>query len=474
MRLHMRPRNGGALLLVLLCGCARYGAHGGPQGGEVSQEPLAHDLVRLGPEQLDAAGIRLETAGPGTLDIEISLPGEIELDPARVAHVVPPVSGFVRAVARRLGDPVRAGETLLVLESSELANAKSDYLTRQKTLELARIDLERAQSIQVNTTTILAALDAATADELARQVQGLDLGGNLGGLLSAYAGYLAAQLAYQRQQALAAEGLTSEAELQGAHSAQQQALATYFAMRDDIRFASRRAVDEQARQVEVASIELAAVARRLQILGLDSTAIEALSAEPAERLSRLELRSPIDGRLISREAVLGEELGPGARPLVVADLRRVLVRMTVFPRDLESLRPGQSVSISDGRSECQGTVACVVPLFDGATRSASAMVPIENPQQRFLPGSFVTCRVLVEEAGVPLLVPRSAVQTLDGRPCVFVQTPDGFQAQPISIARQDAAHLEVIGGLSPGQRYIVAGSFVLKAELRKMTGEEAE
>ena len=152
-----------ALLSFAPSGCARFGSESEEdeaQSGEAVRGSLVRGLLLLSPEQLQAAGVELATAGPGTLDIAIVLPGEIELDPGQVAHVVPPVSGLVRAAGKRVGDPVRAGETLLVLESSELAKAKSEYLTRQKVLELAQIDLERAGALQANTAAALQALDA--------------------------------------------------------------------------------------------------------------------------------------------------------------------------------------------------------------------------------------------------------------------------------------------------------------------------
>lgn len=65
------------------------------------------------------AGIETAPAGPGTLSETISLYGVIGPDPARVREVKARFPGVIRSAAKRIGDPVRAGETLATVESNE-------------------------------------------------------------------------------------------------------------------------------------------------------------------------------------------------------------------------------------------------------------------------------------------------------------------------------------------------------------------
>jgi cobalt-zinc-cadmium efflux system membrane fusion protein len=73
----------------------------------------------------------------------------------------------------------------------------------------------------------------------------------------------------------------------------------------------------------------------------------------------------------------------------------------------------------------------------------------------------------VEETEVALLVPKSALQTMDGRTVVFVDEHEDFLAQPVEIGRANETRAEVLSGLEPGQEYVSKGGFVLKAELLK-------
>lgn len=75
-------------------------------------------LIVLGDDALAANGVVVERAAPGVVRAEIDLPGEIVLNADRVAHIVPRFPGVVQEVHKRLGDRVRAGEALAVIQSN--------------------------------------------------------------------------------------------------------------------------------------------------------------------------------------------------------------------------------------------------------------------------------------------------------------------------------------------------------------------
>jgi cobalt-zinc-cadmium efflux system membrane fusion protein len=75
--------------------------------------------VNLDPQELQEFGIAIDTAGPGVLKIHRDLPGEITIDPDRLAHIVPRFPGLVKEVRKRLGDQVQKGEVLAIIESNE-------------------------------------------------------------------------------------------------------------------------------------------------------------------------------------------------------------------------------------------------------------------------------------------------------------------------------------------------------------------
>jgi membrane fusion protein, heavy metal efflux system len=104
-------------------------------------------VIRLTAAELNEFEIEVRTAGPGTLIIEKTFPGEVRPNQDRYAHVVPRVSGVVRSVFKSVGDQVRTGETMAVLESRELADVKANYLAGLERRALAVAAFEREQRL---------------------------------------------------------------------------------------------------------------------------------------------------------------------------------------------------------------------------------------------------------------------------------------------------------------------------------------
>lgn len=123
------------------------------------------------------------------------------------------------------------------------------------------------------------------------------------------------------------------------------------------------------------------------------------------------------------------------------------------------------LSIRHSVSTAKGKIVWVSPLIDEHTRIALARVVIPNSDGHWRPGLFVTAQIAVNEIDVPLLVPKSALQTVEDRLSVFVQTDEGFEPKPVTLGRSTEMYAEVTKGLQPGQLYVTKGAFTLKAEL---------
>ena len=121
---------------------AAEGGHGHEKEGHKDEK-----IVRLTKQELAEFGLEVATARAGKLALKITLPGEVVVNADRIAHIVPRVPGIVSKVAKSLGDRVRAGEVLAVLESRELADAKSGYLAAVEKGSLAKTSLIREKKL---------------------------------------------------------------------------------------------------------------------------------------------------------------------------------------------------------------------------------------------------------------------------------------------------------------------------------------
>ena len=91
--------------------------------------------------------LQIAEAGPGELEITVELPGEVQVDGDRMAHVGPRVGGVAREVHASLGDEVRGGQVLAVLESRELADAKAAFLAAHERMTLAVATFDRVERL---------------------------------------------------------------------------------------------------------------------------------------------------------------------------------------------------------------------------------------------------------------------------------------------------------------------------------------
>ncbi len=137
------------LTLLLISGGCGGGAtdEQGIAAQKTAEEYTNERLVRFDTDDLGALGIELETAGPGIIEVTIELPGEVRVNGDTAAHVAPRVGGVVRSVFKSLGNRVRAGELMAILESRELADTKATFLAAYERLGLARALFEREERL---------------------------------------------------------------------------------------------------------------------------------------------------------------------------------------------------------------------------------------------------------------------------------------------------------------------------------------
>lgn len=128
-------------ILIDLPSSARGDAHEHEPGHQEEH------IVRLSAEQIAQSGIRVETAGPGQLAMSLNLPGQVTINTDRLVRVVPRVAGVVREVKKTLGNHVKAGEVLAVIDSRELAEARAAYLAARERAALALTTFKRKEAL---------------------------------------------------------------------------------------------------------------------------------------------------------------------------------------------------------------------------------------------------------------------------------------------------------------------------------------
>lgn len=194
--------------------------------------------------------------------------------------------------------------------------------------------------------------------------------------------------------------------------------------------------------------------------------------ESHETFQTFALKAPIAGTIVGFHITLGENVGPENYAYVIADTSTVWADFGVYQRDLHKVAPEQQVTLSTthDHSAIKGVIAYVGPTVDEATRTGLARVVLDNPSGHLRPGSFIVGEISLNETKGAVVVPRSALHTLEDQTVVFVEVEEeggGFEPRPVQIGRSDSQYVEIMKGLNAGSRYVSKGGFFLKADSQK-------
>ena len=191
--------------------------------------------------------------------------------------------------------------------------------------------------------------------------------------------------------------------------------------------------------------------------------------ESNESLRPYEIKSQIAGRVIMRDAVLGESVAQDTTLYVVADLSSISVDLAVPRAEFPKLKEGQKVVIGGaGENTGEATLTYLSPLGAENTQTMMARAEMLNPEMAWQPGLFVTAEVVTEETEVPIAIKASALQTFRDWEVVFMNEGTTFEIAILELGRRDGDLIEVVTGpLKPGTKYATENSFVVKADVLK-------
>lgn len=190
--------------------------------------------------------------------------------------------------------------------------------------------------------------------------------------------------------------------------------------------------------------------------------------ESNESLQAYTITAPLAGVVTARNANPGEQSGDKVL-FTVADLTGVWVELSLFPRDAAKVHIGQPVRIriADSDAAGDGKVVYVAPVGTSASQTRVARVLLDNKDNQWAPGLYVTAEVTLGETSAPVAIKSTAIQSLNDADSIFVRTAKGFEARTVRLGHSDGETSEVLDGLKAGEKYASKNSFVLKAEMGK-------
>jgi HlyD family secretion protein len=359
---------------------------------------------------VSAARLRIAEVGRGTLVRDASVNGRVVAAVSPTLFSTAPATVNLKVAA---GDTVRRGDILAMLESPDLSDAlkreQSNY--EQLKAEVARQQiLSRKQKLLAQREADVAEIDRLSAQRTLERYESV-----------AQVGVIA-RIDYQK-----AKDALNSAGIRARHAAQAASLEG-----DDVALAIRTKSNEMERA-------------RLSMLNAQ------------RRVDELTVRAPVDGFIGTLNVQNRMVVAANAPLMTLVDLSRLEVELEVPETYVSDMGIGMTAEIALPAGTATGKLVALSP--EVVKNQVLARVRFDGDQPKGLRQSQrVTARLLIEEKPNVVMVARGPfVESEGGRFAYRVQ--DGVAVRtPIQLGATSLSSVEIISGLKPGDKVVVAGT----------------
>ncbi len=368
-------------------------------------------------ESVKKAGVDVGLVDRQPIVESVAANGQITYDQTRFASLSSRLPGTVWQVEKNVGDRVRSGEVLALVDAAEVGRAKTELIQALAQEELQKKVVNRLESL--SSDGVVAGRQAQTAQTEYVQARAR--------LLSA-------------QQALANFGLPVNVEQ------------------------LRGLTDEK-------------LVQSLRLLGLPDSHAQHLSPDETTA-NLLPIKAPMDGIVVARQVVAGEVVDASRVLFQLADTSRMWLMLNVSVEDAGKLALGQPVRFRpDGsHDKVSGKLVWISTTADPQTRMIAVRAELPNPSGRLRNETFGLGQIILREEQEAVVVPNEAVHWEGCCHIVFVRdkgyfdkpnSPKVFHVREVRLGARMEESTEIIAGVLPGEVVATKGSDVLRAELLK-------
>jgi multidrug efflux pump subunit AcrA (membrane-fusion protein) len=366
-------------------------------------------------EAVKQAGVDVEPVDRQAVGEWIGGNGEITYDGTRFANLSARAAGSIWHVEKNVGERVRAGDVLAVVDAVVIGQAKSEL-----------VDALVQESLQKKTLERLRGLGQTVAG---KQV-------------------LEAETAFEK-----------------AHVAVLKAQQTFANLGIPVDLDALQGLPNEEK------IE------RLRYQGLEGAISPALLKQ-LTTANLLPIRSPMDGVIVDRRVVAGEVVDTSAILFQIADISRMWLNLNVPLEDARklALRLPVRFQADGGQEELTGTLSWISTAADKQTRMIKVRAELPNPGGLLRDEIFGAGRIILREEPEAIVVPNGAVHWEGCCHVVFVRDkhyfdkPDSFKVfhvRSVRLGVKNGGFTEIIAGVLPGEVIATKGSDVLSAQLLK-------
>lgn len=389
----------------------------------------SHAAVRM-------AGIDTDMVAERPMTEFILASGEIIYDPTRLKPQVTRAAGTVWWAEKTVGQRVREGEVLALIDASEVRRSKADFLQALAEVDLAHKTFKRAESLK---------------------------------------------------------GTTSEQDIQRAQAELNKARVNLWRLAGDLTYTLQAPI----RGEDFEGLDLKEAERRLRFHGVpllladkvqsSSPAVGLALGGPASLLQPADprtapgnlhpVRASLSGVVAERSTVVGGATDPSKPLYVVADPESMILVLHIRAEDLKLIKPGLEVRFrpDGGSQEVITQIESVSTAADEKSRLVEVRAPLKNKPGNLRSNTFGTGRIILRHEPDAVTVQNEAVHWDGTCHVVFVRDRDYlkegswkvFHVRKVVPGAKDDRFTELLAGVLPGEMVATKGSAALRGELLK-------
>ncbi len=398
---------------------------------EMHDEHSQEGMIEIDDETAELIGLKTEKAVRGEIEETLSTMAKALVAPAGEAVVGSKTDGRATSVFAEPGQNIKAGQTLIIIDSLQVADLRGQLIEAAARLKLAEQNRARVEKIENRAAMI-------------QSKNRLDL----------------AQAGLDRKRRLAELGAASGREVAEAEVEYKNAKAEY-------EYLSGIQFTREQQQAESEVEQTRAVVARL------TTSLAALGADPKGKGGALNITSPISGTVIDRHISIGQAVTAGAELMTIMNLSNVIIEAQLPESQALRVEKGQRLiarlpGLPDRSFE--GRVESVGDRVDREKRTVPVRARITNAGAILKHEMAIEASIVTGAGKEGLLVPASAIVDDEGLKVIYVREGERCERRVVTVGIINHQWAEILSGIEEGEEVVTAGAYQIK-NFKKGGGE---
>lgn len=390
---------------------------------------IAGALTACGTEKASTNEDDLKKAVPVTVSVlsrttvnsVLALDGKVK--PVKEVNINTKATGRVEKINFEIGDVVKKGDILFVLEQKDIKLQVSQAEAVYK-IALATFNKTKGGSLEQQDVQLKSAYETAKTN------------------------YEDAKLNYERTQALYDVGGVSKQGLESAQSRYKIAQEQYNSAKVNYELTKSK-INPENISTASAQVDQAKAGYEMAKSQFENTIV----------------RAPIDGVITSSNVRIGEMISGAVVAMNIADLSSVTIDVGVTEQIINKIRVNDSVAVEIGavsKEPIAGFIKNISPVADSKTQAYSVKIAMPNKDGIIKGGMFAKIKFNVDKVDNALGVPIEAIVGNGDKKVVFVQEGSKAVEKEIQTGISSDKLVEVKQGLNENDKIIIKGQSYLQ------------